>query len=55
MAYRQRRFDQAIAVLEAVSPNGADPAVLKFIDRCRALVASPPPPEWDGVFTALTK
>jgi adenylate cyclase len=55
MAYRQRRFDDAIAVLEAVHRNGADPAVLKFIDRCRALVASPPPPEWDGVFTALTK
>jgi adenylate cyclase len=55
MAYRQRRFDDAIAVLEAVHQNGADPAVLKFIDRCRVLVATPPPPEWDGVFTALTK
>jgi len=55
MAYRQRRFDDAIALLEAVSPNGSDPAVLKFIDRCRSLVAAPPPPEWDGVFTALTK
>src|SRR5262249_38205164 len=55
IAYRKRRFDDAIAMLEAVSPNGGDPAVSKFIDRCRALVASPPPPEWDGVFTALTK
>jgi adenylate cyclase len=55
MAYRTRRFDTAIALLEAVNQNGADPAVLKFIDRCRALVATPPPPEWDGVFTALTK
>jgi adenylate cyclase len=57
MAYRRRRFPDAIAALEAVRTNhgGGDPALDQFVARCRALVADPPPEGWDGVYDALTK
>jgi adenylate cyclase len=57
MAYRGRRFGDAIAVLEAVRTNhgDADLALDGFIARCRALLADPPPAGWDGVYEALTK
>jgi adenylate cyclase len=54
MAYRQRRFADAIAVLEAVRHDGADPAAVRFIERCRTLAAHPPPEGWNGVSAALT-
>ena len=57
VAYRRRRFGDAIAALEAVRTNhdGADPALDGFVARCRALVADPPGESWDGVYDALTK
>ncbi len=57
MAYRRRRFADAIAALEAVQTNhgGGDPAIDRFVARCRALAAEPPPDDWDGVYDALTK
>ena len=55
MAYRQRRFADAVAVLEAVRRDGTDPAASRFIERCRTLLEHPPPDDWDGVYVALTK
>lgn len=56
MAYRRRRFADAIAALEAVRPLDPDDQALdRFVKRCHALLASPPPEDWDGVFDALTK
>ncbi len=57
MAYRRRRFGDAISALEAVRTNhdGGDPALDRFVARCRALVADPPGDGWDGVYDALTK
>jgi adenylate cyclase len=56
MAYRRRRFADAISVLEAVNgTEGRDPAIAHFIARCQALVADPPAEGWDGVYDALTK
>ncbi|HEX4417730.1 MAG TPA: adenylate/guanylate cyclase domain-containing protein [Kofleriaceae bacterium] len=51
-AYLAREFDAALAVLAAL---GADGPSQVLAERCRALRASPPPPEWDGRFIATTK
>ena len=56
MAYRRRRFTEAIAALERARPaSGVDPAIDHFVERCHALLADPPPDAWDGVYDALTK
>ena len=55
IAYRQRRFTDAVAVLQAATENGTDAAVTRFLERCRALVDDPPPDGWDGVYIARTK
>jgi adenylate cyclase len=55
IAYRQRRFADAIGVLEAVRRDGTDPAAVRFIERCRTLAEHPPPDDWDGVYVAMTK
>jgi adenylate cyclase len=56
MAYRRRRFRDAIAALDAVRPSHpGDHALDRFVERCRALLADPPPDGWDGVYDALTK
>jgi adenylate cyclase len=56
MAYRRRRFADAIATLEALdAQHPSDTATARFIERCRALLADPPPENWDGVYDALTK
>src|SRR5262249_39344836 len=49
-AYRQRRWDDAIAAFSAVLAEWPDegPANL-YVERCHAMAAEPPPPEWDGV------
>jgi adenylate cyclase len=50
LAYRQRRWDEALAAFDAVLAERPDdgPATL-YVGRCRAMLAQPPPPEWDGV------
>jgi adenylate cyclase len=57
-AYRGREWAEALAQLE-VCRNQA-PDILRdfyqlYEERIGNLVASPPPPAWDGVFEALTK
>jgi adenylate cyclase len=56
MAYRRRRFGDAITALQAVrTMHPEDTAIDRFIARCRALMADPPGADWDGVYDALTK
>jgi adenylate cyclase len=56
MAYRRRRFADAIATLETLrEQHPTDTAIARFIERCRVLLADPPPDGWDGVYDALTK
>jgi adenylate cyclase len=56
MAYRRRRFADAVAALEAVrAQHPTDAAIARFLERCRSLLADPPPDGWDGVYDALTK
>lgn len=55
-AYRARAFDKAVDSLEALLQDFPDdgPARL-YLDRSRMYLKTPPPPEWDGVFTLDTK
>lgn len=50
-AYQERRFADALAAFNACG----DPPSLVLAARCRAYLASPPPPQWDGVWHALEK
>jgi hypothetical protein len=54
--YKQKKFEEAKAVFQkalAIIPNDG-PSQLYF-ERCGLLIQSPPPPDWDGVFTMTTK
>ena len=48
----ERRFERALEILSALPPEGPT-AVLAA--RCRTWIATPPPPDWDGSWTATTK
>jgi adenylate cyclase len=54
-AYRERRFDEALAVWSGLQARS--PAVLYevWIERVRHYLAEPPPEGWDGVYTFETK
>ncbi len=55
-AYRERRFDDAIGLLDAVRatlPDDGPSAVLRA--RCVAFLAQPPPADWDGVHELMVK
>lgn len=54
--YRRGRFTEAIEHFDqtlAIKPR--DNPSLLYIERCRALLASPPPENWDGVWTMTSK
>jgi adenylate cyclase len=51
-AYFARDFDGAIAVLRS---RADDPPSRVLLGRCEAMIAHPPPAEWDGVWVAETK
>jgi hypothetical protein len=48
-----RRFAEAITRLEPFV--GADPPSEVLVERCRAFLADPPPPDWDGGWLAQSK
>ena len=55
-AYRGQRFDEAIKCFENVlriKPQD-NPSTL-YIERCQRLKATPPPEDWDGVWTMTRK
>ena len=57
-AYRGREWAEALAQLEICRNQAPDILrhfYLLYEERIANLVASPPPPAWDGVFAALTK
>jgi len=51
-ATRQRDFNGALALLAGL-PH--DPPASVLAGRCRAWLASPPPPDWDGTWMATSK
>lgn len=51
-AYRERRWDEAIALYSNLPPSELRHT---FIERCVHFRATPPPPDWDGVFVLTSK
>ena len=51
-AYFARDFAGALTALEAL---GDDPPSCVLAERCRAMIASPPPDTWDGIYVARSK
>ncbi len=51
-AYQQRRFAEALGLLEAASD---DPPSQVLASRCRRFLATPPGADWDGIFIAHEK
>ncbi|MBM75227.1 MAG: adenylate/guanylate cyclase domain-containing protein [Proteobacteria bacterium] len=55
-AYKDRRWSQAKSQFsEIVDLRSNDEVSKLYIDRCNHFISSPPPPEWDGVWTMKTK
>jgi adenylate cyclase len=52
-AYSRRDFAGAMKLLER--QVDADPPSKVLAERCRRLLAAPPPDDWDGVFVATSK
>jgi len=54
--YRAREFKDARACFrDALVLNPADHPSRLYVERCDHFIASPPPPDWDGVWTLTTK
>jgi len=54
--YKERRWQEAIDNFNLVKELDGDLQVAGlYIQRCLELIANPPPPDWDGVFTMTTK
>ena len=54
--YRGMKWQEAAQAFNdifKIRPN--DPPSKMYIERCKTLYNSPPPPDWDGVFTMTTK
>jgi class 3 adenylate cyclase len=52
-AFRERHFDAAADKFNSLA--GDDPVSKAFAERAREMAADPPPPDWDGVNTLVTK
>jgi len=54
--YRGRRWEKALRLLDALAREApADGPIALYRRRARALLAEPPPEDWDGVFVAESK
>jgi len=53
-AYRQRRWDEALAQLAPLEAQGDGPAA-KLATRCRDYRQTPPPADWDGITNMISK
>jgi adenylate cyclase len=54
--YRSRRWEEAVRLLDELATAApADGPIALYQRRARALLAHPPPDDWDGVFVAESK
>ena len=54
--YRGRRWREAVALFDGLAAEAPDDGpVALYRRRSHDLLADPPPPDWDGVYVALTK
>jgi adenylate cyclase len=49
-AFHARRWDEALSTFEGLQRARGDRPSGVLAERCRALRAAPPPPDWDGVW-----
>jgi hypothetical protein len=57
-AYRSRDFDRArrlALAYDAATAPASDAAARLYVDRCAALLADPPPPEWEPTLVLTEK
>ena len=55
-AYKQRKWDEAIRNFEeALKIDPSDGPSELYLERSRNYRETPPPDDWDGVFTMTTK
>jgi adenylate cyclase len=53
--YKQREFEQAKNLFDAVNVEFKDETSKIYSDRCKSFIVSPPDVNWDGVFELKTK
>ncbi|PJZ69217.1 hypothetical protein CH373_14735 [Leptospira perolatii] len=54
--YKNRKFREALELFKrALEITPDDGPSKKYIGRCEAFIANPPPDDWDGVFEMKTK
>ena len=54
--YKEGRFSEALVFFKkAISIKPDDGPSLMYEKRCLEFIASPPPLDWDGVYTMKTK
>jgi adenylate cyclase len=54
-AYAGRAWERALELTGEILRDGEDGPSRVLAERARAFLAEPPPPAWDGVYTARTK
>ena len=52
-AYRDRRFEEAVEIFEALAER--DPVAASLLPRAKEYAETPPPEDWDGVLNLLSK
>ncbi|EQA36448.1 tetratricopeptide repeat protein [Leptospira inadai serovar Lyme str. 10] len=54
--YKNGKFTEALGLFKkALEITPGDGPSKKYIGRCEAFIAEPPPQDWDGVFEMKTK
>ncbi len=48
--WRERKFAEALEAFKALATDADDPLIDRYLSRCEAYQASPPPESWDGVY-----
>jgi len=55
LLFRSLDFEPAAMKFKALAEETGDPVAEIYLERCRAFILQPPPPEWNGVNIALAK
>ncbi|MCC5815879.1 MAG: tetratricopeptide repeat protein [Leptospira sp.] len=54
--YKKKQFEEAIAEFKkALEVHPEDGPSQLYIERCETFIKTPPPEDWDGVYTMTTK
>lgn len=53
--YRAQRFDEAARIFSLLVDQYSDGPSRLYYDRCHEYIETPPPADWDGVYTAKSK